>query len=52
MSESDEPTTKPDRSGNEEKAEEECVAATVGHISGVYRWFCCRLTEGAFAIRF
>ena len=34
MVESDEPTTKPERSGTEENAEEECVAATVGHISG------------------
>jgi len=34
MSQSDEPTTKPDRSGTEEKAEEECVAAKVCHISG------------------
>ena len=34
MAESDEPTTKPERSRTEEKAEEECLAATVGHISG------------------
>jgi len=34
MAESDEPTTKPERRETEDKAEEECVAATVGHISG------------------
>jgi hypothetical protein len=34
LAESDEPTTKPERSGTKEKAEEECVAAAVGHISG------------------
>ena len=34
MAESDDPTTKPERSETEEKAEEECVAATVEHISG------------------
>jgi len=33
MAESDEPTTKPERRETEDKAEEECVAATVGHIS-------------------
>ena len=33
MDESDEPTTKPARRETENKAEEECVAATVGHIS-------------------
>ena len=33
MAESDELTTKPERSETEDKAEEECVAATVGHIS-------------------
>jgi len=27
-------TTKPERRDTEDKAEEECVAATVGHISG------------------
>ena len=32
--ESDEPITKPERSETEENAEEECVAVTVGHISG------------------
>ena len=31
---SDEPTTKPERRETEDKAEEECLAATVGHISG------------------
>ena len=34
MAESDDPTKKPERSETEEKAEEECVAATVEHISG------------------
>jgi len=34
VTESDEPTTKPERRETEDKAEEECVAATVGHISG------------------
>jgi len=33
MAESDEPTTKPERRETEDKAEDECVAATVGHIS-------------------
>jgi len=33
VSESDEPTTKPERRENEDKEEEECVAATGGHIS-------------------
>ena len=33
MAESDQPTTKPERSETEEKVEEECVAATEGHIS-------------------
>ena len=33
MAESDEPTTKPERRETEDKAEEECVAATLGHIS-------------------
>jgi len=33
ISESDEPTTKPERRETEDKAEEECVAARVGHIS-------------------
>jgi len=33
MAESDEPTTKPVRRETDDKAEEECVAATVGHIS-------------------
>jgi len=33
MAESDEPTTKPGRRETEEKAEEECVAATMGHTS-------------------
>jgi len=33
MAESDEPTTKPERRETDDKAEEECVAATVGHIS-------------------
>jgi hypothetical protein len=33
MAESDEPTTKPERRENEDKAEKECVAATVGHVS-------------------
>jgi len=32
MAESDEPTTKPERRETEDKAEEECVAATLGHI--------------------
>jgi len=30
---SDEPATKPERRETEDKVEEECVAATVGHIS-------------------
>ena len=34
MAESDEPTTKPERSEIEEKAEEQCVATKKGHISG------------------
>ena len=34
MAESDDPTTKPERRETEDKAEEESVAATVGHISG------------------
>ena len=33
MAESDELTIKPERSETEDKAEEECVAVTVGHIS-------------------
>ena len=33
MTESDEPTTKPEGRETEVKSEEECVAATVGHIS-------------------
>jgi len=33
VTESDEPTTKPDRRETEVEAEKECVAATVGHIS-------------------
>jgi len=33
IAESDAPTTKPERRETEDKAEEECVAATVGHIS-------------------
>jgi len=33
VTESDEPTTKPERRETKDKAEEECVAATVGHIS-------------------
>ena len=42
MAESDDPTTKPERSETEEKAEEERVAATMEHISGGTRGFCCR----------
>ena len=34
MTESDWPITKPERRETEDKGEEECVAATVGHISG------------------
>ena len=34
MAESDEPTTKPERKDTEDKAEEECVAVTVGHMCG------------------
>jgi hypothetical protein len=33
VTESDKPTTKPERRETDDKAEEECVAATVGHIS-------------------
>ena len=33
MAESDEPTTKPERRETEDEAEEECVAATVGHMT-------------------
>jgi hypothetical protein len=33
MAESDKPKTIPERSETEDKAEEECVAATEGHIS-------------------
>ena len=33
MTESDGPITNPERRETEDKAEEECVAATVGHIS-------------------
>jgi hypothetical protein len=33
MAESDEPTTKPERRGTEDQAEERCVAATARHIS-------------------
>ena len=33
MAESDEPTTKPERKEPEDKAQEERVSATVGHIS-------------------
>jgi len=33
VTERDEPTTKPERRETEDKAEEECVEATVGHIS-------------------
>ena len=33
IAESDEPTTKPKRRGTEDKAEKECVAATLGHKS-------------------
>jgi len=32
VTESDDPTTKPERRETEDKAEEECVAATVEHI--------------------
>ena len=42
MTESDEPTTKPERRETEDKAEEECVAATVGHISGSKPLVFCR----------
>jgi len=42
MAESDEPTTKPERSEIVDKAGEECVAATVGLHLRVNRWFCCR----------
>ena len=42
MAESDEPTTKPERKGTEDQAEEGCVAATVGTYLRVNRWFCCR----------
>ena len=52
MAESDEPTTNPERSGTEEKTKEECVAATVGHISGGTPLVLLRETVGAFAIRF
>ena len=33
MAESDEPTTKPERRETEDEAEEDCVAATVGHMT-------------------
>jgi hypothetical protein len=33
IAESDEPTTKPEKRGTEDQAEEGCVAATVRHIS-------------------
>ena len=33
MAESDDPTTKPERRGTEDQAEEGCAAATVRHIS-------------------
>ena len=33
MVEGDEPTTKPERRETEDKTEEECIAATEGHIS-------------------
>ena len=34
VTESDEPTKKPERKETEDKAQKECVAATVGHMSG------------------
>jgi hypothetical protein len=34
MAESDEPTAKPERRETEDEAEEECVAAIVGHMTG------------------
>ena len=50
VTESDESPTKPGRRESEDKAEEECLVATVGTYPRVNRWFCCRLTVGAFAI--
>ena len=52
MAESDDPTTKPERSETEGKAEEECVAATVEDISGGKPLVLLQVNCRAFAIRF